>query len=105
MKVITILLLTISLVSCRSIERQMICKELKNQEIKPVTLCDISFQFNRCRCRTFNFNKWQALDAPVNLPIEACEGMAGFKLEEIATEISPKIKAMGRLKDNLCDEN
>lgn len=104
MRVITIALLMISLVSCRSVERRMVCSELKKQEINPVELCDISFQFNRCRCRSFDMNHWLALDKPVDHPIEHCEGVAGFRLEQIAVEISPKIKAMTRLKENLCED-
>lgn len=80
----------------------MICAELKKQEIKAIEMCDVSFQFERCRCRLFDLNAWEALSEADNRPIEYCEGIAGFKLEDIAVEVRPKIKAMYRLKENLC---
>jgi hypothetical protein len=105
MRLITILLLTTFLASCRSVQTQMVCNELRNQQIKPVEMCDISFKFNRCRCRMFDINSWNALSEAVDHPLNYCDGIAGFRLEDIATEIRPKIKAMYRLKGNLCGEN
>lgn len=98
----TILLLTIFLVGCRSIDRRMICKQLDEYAYSPVTLCDISFKFNRCRCRTMDINSWNAMSDAIDLPIEACDGIAGYKMEDIANDIRPKTKAMFRLKGNLC---
>lgn len=103
MKRITILLLMSSLTSCRSFERQVICQQIAEHQIKPVQLCDISFQFNRCRCRNFDFNSWTALDKPVDHPLEYCEGIAGFPLETIASDIRPNVKALYTLKGNLCE--
>jgi len=58
---ITLLSTIFFLNSCRSFERQVICKEIDLYQIKPVPMCDISFQFNRCRCRCFDYNKWETL--------------------------------------------
>jgi len=62
MRMITTLLWMIFfLSSCRSFERQVICQEIDKYQIKPIPLCDVSFQFNRCRCRCFDYNKWETL--------------------------------------------
>lgn len=58
---ITILLTTFFLSSCRSVERRVICGEINIYQIKPVPMCDISFQFNRCRCRCFDYNQWTTI--------------------------------------------
>ena len=73
-------------------------------------LCDISFSENRCRCRCFNTETlkqakkekcekdWDAYfgglpeNHPVNYIEEACEGIGGFRVEEIAKDIIPMIK-------------
>lgn len=101
-KILTILLLTTFLASCRSIERRMICSELRKHEIAPIEMCDINIKFDRCRCRSFDFNSWEALSEPVNHPLEYCDKLTGFKLDVAAVEVKPKIKAMYRLKENLC---
>ena len=101
-KLLTIVLLTTFLVSCRSIERRMICSELDNYQIKPIEMCDINIKFYRCRCRQFDFNSWEALSEPINHPLEYCDKLVGFNINDIAVEIKPKIKAMYRLKENLC---
>lgn len=101
-KILTILLLTISLASCRALERKMVCAELDKQKIKPVQMCDWNEKFDRCRCRTMDFNSWSALSEAENFPRSYCDKLAGFKLDVVATEIKPKIKAVNRLKENLC---
>lgn len=95
-------LLCLSASSCGTLQTKIVCAQLERHEIKPVKACDISFKFNRCRCRDFDFNKWEALSAPVDLPLEACEGISGFYLTDAAVEIRPQIKALSNLKDNLC---
>jgi len=79
---------------------------------KPLLLCDVSFKFNRCRCRCYDLNLGVTL-APAacldivsiqslgitegatawNQPIEFCEKFAGFNMEDWAIEIQPKAKA------------
>jgi len=149
LKTIT-LLLTIFLVSgCNSFQTKVICKQIKDYEIKPLPLCDVSFQFNRCRCRCFDYNKWttysdiktcknfeeevakkankysyflnlilnttRVVKLDVNgkvvedyeakdFPIEYCEGLAGFFLEDAAASIRPNIKALNEVKTNLCEK-
>lgn len=101
-KILTIALLMISLVSCRSIERRVVCNELRKHEISPVEMCDINIKFDRCRCRSFDLNSWNELSEPVNYPLSHCDKMTGFNTDVAAVEIKPKIKALYRIKENLC---
>lgn len=106
----TILLLMIFLTSCRSVEQRVVCSELRKQEILPTEMCDIKIELDafdnlveaRCRCRQFDMNSWTALTEPVNQPLSYCNNIAGYRLEAIALDIRPKVKAMYRLKENLC---
>jgi hypothetical protein len=110
MLVMTMPLMTF-LSSCRD---QIICSQIKSAEIKPIELCDISFKFNRCRCRCFNVNSWETLpmnkcsgtgqDLPdtIDFPIESCDGVAGFYVNDMAVEIRPKIKELNTIKGDYC---
>lgn len=73
-------------------------------------LCDISFAKYRCRCRCYdtdtlkqvNENRckddWEKYfggvpeEHPINYEIEMCEGISGFRIEEIATDIIPMVR-------------
>jgi hypothetical protein len=79
-------------------------------------LYDISFQFDRCRGRCFDLNEWKALPMnmcagmesyalaeSINLPLESCEGIAGFTIEDMAVEIRPKIKKLDAIKKDYCN--
>lgn len=127
-----IMLLTIFLNSCKT---KIICAQIKSAEIKPLKLCDISFQFKRCRCRCFDINKWNTLpikqctelatyadenpqsftpenidssldkisqSESVNLPIESCDAIGGFTLNDMAKEIMPNIKKLNAVKNDYC---
>ena len=104
-KSMTMLLMIFSVaISCRSLDRQIICGQIKKHEIKPHQLCDISFSKNRCRCREFDFNKWKELSEPTNYPLSYCEGIAGFFIDpDIALDIRPQVRALNNLKGNLCE--
>ena len=88
---IIILALTIFLTSCGSIE--------------PQRFYDISFQFNRCRVSCFDLKEVRNIElnycfseeeirnhydgSQLSYPIEECDGIAGFKLEDWAINIIP----------------
>lgn len=73
-------------------------------------LCDASFAESRCRCRCLNLDTLKTTDKnncrrdwkkyfygipdrhPVNYNVDACEGIAGFRIEEVAKDIIPGIK-------------
>lgn len=83
--------------------------------MRPLASCDISLQFNRCRCRCLNPNTWESLNLKdckeyeelaglaVNLPIIECDGLVGFFVDDIATEIKPKVNALNGIKRDYCD--
>jgi predicted alpha/beta superfamily hydrolase len=102
MRLIMIALLMIFSGSCQTVNQKVVCSQIRKHEIPVVKMCDISFKFNRCRCRNFDLNSWNAVGEAENLPLEQCEGVAGFFVEDIAVKIRPNIKAMYRLKENLC---
>lgn len=65
-------------------------------QIRPSVLCDISFEFKRCRCRLYDLENLKSLETPKDYPLNKCEGIAGFYSKDIAIEILPKIKAKKR---------
>jgi len=101
------------IVSCK---KKLVCNEIENNLIPPLILSDISFQFNRCRIRCFDFNEWKELDMKmckgfeqltdeksIDLPIDACDGLAGFSNEDMALEIKPRIKRLNAIKNDVCE--
>ena len=116
-KLITIILSTIFLTSCKN--QKLICKEIDNAKVNPVIMYDVSFVFNRCRARCFDVNEWKTLpisNCPrliddtedltaesVNYEIEKCEGVAGFAIEDIAREIRPNVKRLSDLNKDVCN--
>lgn len=97
------LLMTFFLSGCRSFERKIICAQIRNHQVPTIEMCDISFKFNRCRCRLFNMNDWTAETEPTDYPLEYCENIAGFFLEDIAKDVRPNVKALANLRENMCD--
>jgi len=112
MRMLITALAIISLASCKT---KLICAQVNSATIKPIVLCDLSMQFNRCRCRCFNLNAWDevedkackwAHDEPFkkgDYPIDYCEGIAGFYLEDIAREVKPKVKKLSKIKSDYCN--
>ncbi len=99
-------------VSCKT---KIICQQVESTKIKPIILSEVSFEFMRCRIRCFDFNEWKELDMKqckgfesltdeksINLPIEACDGIAGFSNEDMAIEVKPKIKKLNAIKNDVC---
>ncbi len=111
MRMLTTALVIIFLASCKT---KIICSQVKSATIKPIVLCDLSMQFNRCRCRCFNANRWAEVEDRAckwrypepfkkgDYPIDYCEGIAGFYLEDIAQEVKPKVKKLSRIKTDYC---
>jgi hypothetical protein len=106
------LLIIFYLGSCKT---KIICPQVRANFIKPIPLCDISMQFNRCRCRCFSPSNWSEADDKLcswrypepfrkgDYPIDYCEGMAGFFLEDIALEVKPKVKNLARINSDYCN--
>lgn len=126
MKAIKIHMITLLMMFSISCKQQVICSQIKSAEIKFHPMYDVSFQFNRCRVRCFDINKWETVEASlckeldgylpqvqsftenkktfegINLPIKECEGIAGFKLEDIAADVRPNIKKLDSIKQDYC---
>ncbi len=125
MRILTILLSTIFLASCAScnqVERKLVCKSVESARFTLKPKYDISFKFNRCRVRCFDESRWLVVPVSncpsipvelyglekdsqgevVNLPLEECEDVAGFKLEDVALDIKPKILKLNAIKEDQC---
>jgi len=124
MKKLTMLLLMIFLSNgCQTvIEQKLICAQINKYKIELVPTCDISVEFDRCRCRCMNLNTFEPAKNlkmckwPKNFsgkvpdgfktysfPLEMCEGIAGQFVEDVAVKIRPNVKALNEVKNNLCD--
>lgn len=100
-----ILLLTILTISgCRSVETAVVCSEVKHNEIAPVEKCAIDFKNGWCRCFMFDLNRWLQTSEPKDYDLEYCDGIQGARIETEAIEVRPKVKALWRLKENLCGD-
>lgn len=108
MRIITMLLLTTFLVSCKT---KIICAEIKRNKFKAVPFCDISFKpVARCRCRCFDLNDYETVEdlacgenfTSGNFPLEECDQIAGPSLQDWAVEIRPKIKRYSQVRDTYC---
>jgi len=97
-KMITISLLTIFSISC------------KGPKIKPKIMCDVSFEFERCRCRCYDLMNIKTTspercdvesnEENWNLPIEYCDEITGFYAEDLAKKIIPKARKIKRHYDD-----
>jgi len=77
---------------------------------------DISFQFNRCRLRCFEWYEWkqvplarcdgyeEALGDVLDLDLNACENLIGFEAKDMARHIAPRIKEVRSIKRDVCGQ-
>lgn len=120
MLMIMLLMMFLSLgASSCSTTRKIVCAQVADNQMKPLASGEVSFQFNRCRARCLDPNTWQALplknckdefpdaeddeEIARNYPLAKCEGLAGFFVEDIATEIRPKVTALNQIKKDYCN--
>ncbi len=112
MKMIMIVLLMPLLISsrCSRVDVRLTCNQIRSAKIDSLPLCDISFQNNRCRCRCFNLTDYEVVNdnqcgqhfESGNYPLETCEGIAGFPIEQWPKEIRPNVLKLQNLFSNLC---
>jgi len=101
-KMLTTLLLTTFLISC-----------VDCWTVKPQVSCDVSFQFDRCRCRCLDLQNLETihqkncdLDWPEpvrDFPLLQCEGIAGFYLDDITKKIKPQAKETKDCYEDKCE--
>lgn len=99
--------------------KKIACAEVKKYQMKPLPAGDVSFQFNRCRVRCLDPNRWTELPLKAcgnhfpnaeegeyvrNLPIGYCDGLTGFFAKDVAMEIRPKVDALNDIKDDYCGQ-
>lgn len=107
MKMILILLLMISLASCKS---KIICAQVKKNTIDYLPIYTTKFEHNSCKIQCFDFNDWETVDDELcgpdfesgNYEIEACDLVIGFKATDMALELRPKIKDYARIRRDYC---
>jgi hypothetical protein len=49
-------------------------------------------------------NNWTAVSEAVDEPLANCEGLVGFSQEDIANNVRPNVRALDRIKRNVCGE-
>lgn len=116
-KLMTTLLMTFLVLgasSCGTVARKAMCAQIEGYKIKPIRSCNISFQFNRCRCHCLDFSTWDKLPlnscpefaglegTAHNFELEYCGGIEGFFLSDHAVEIRPKVQALDKIKKDNC---
>lgn len=81
-------------------------------QIRPQVACDISFQFDRCRCRCLDIVKIKSLDPSLcdlnwdsktkDFDIETCEGITGFYIDDIIKYIKPEANKSLQCYEDTC---
>lgn len=56
------------------------------------TMCEVSFEFDRCLCFTYDLDKLKSEDDAKEYPLSYCDGIVGFNIDDVAKEILPKAK-------------
>jgi hypothetical protein len=114
MKMIMILvLMTFITSSCSAggFYRGIICRALKNSEIRPIVWCSVAIteKFTKCNCRCLNFNTFTQIDdnkcgnfTSGNYPLIECNGIQGAHYSDIGDEIMPKMRKIDKLKKDYC---
>jgi hypothetical protein len=111
------MLSTTLILSCNTINQALVCKQIKKHAIPLSPKCSPSWKFDRCRCRCFDYNKWETVDlnkcerfsgfssgeTEYDFELDYCEGVDGSFLADEAVNIRPNVKALHALKGNLCD--
>lgn len=107
MKLNTIVLSMIFLISCKT---KIVCKQIKKNQINPVVIHTLKLQFNSCKAQCFDLNNWKTVEdfhcgedfSSGNYPIEECNEIQGFYVEDMANELRPKIKDLARIRQDYC---
>lgn len=102
MKMVTMMLLMISLVACRSFERALVCNEVEENKLGELLMCHYSVKFDKCKCKMMDLDNFAEITNLVEYPLDYCDGLAGFKVDTWSEEIGPKLKALSRLKEERC---
>jgi len=105
------LLIMFLLSSCNTYK---VCRRIEKAKFNAAPICDISFKFERCRCRCFSLSDYQILPdrqcdnaegefQSGNFPLKECEGISGFRVSNWASDIQPKTKKLIQLRNSNCN--
>jgi len=93
MKPITIALLTIFSISCRTIGKPTIL---------PQERCALSLAFDKCRCHLYDLETATRVSEARDYPLEYCEDLVGFSAGTWAAEITPWARESIRFYEDAC---
>jgi hypothetical protein len=111
---LSMIFLSLGVGSCGTVQQKLLCAQINEARIAPKRFCDISIKFNRCRCRCLDMDTWSSLplkecadgfgsdETTINLELEACEGIGGFPLPDIAEDIGPKMRLLSGIREDYC---
>lgn len=85
------------------------CFDMTNWNAVAIANCSqlssMSEEFGVVKVRNENLSKmlgFEVVNEVINMPIEKCDNVAGFMLEDIALDIKPKILKLGAIKQDQC---
>ena len=100
MKIFTCVLLTLLFVSCQSVERKAICKEVTKYQIEMTE--GYFYRKGHCWKAPLNVNAWESQADLVEVDLSECDGIHGVKATFAIAEIKPKFQALQRLRTESC---
>lgn len=96
-----IMMLSILLLVSSCVNTQLVCKAIP--EFNTVTLCSVSFKYEKCTCWEYDYEKQKSISDPIQMSFDECpETIIGYTAEDFAVELKPNIKKLDRLHENLC---
>lgn len=107
MRLSTIVLLMIFLTSCKD---KFICKQLDLNQFNYLVIRTVKLQYDNCKIQCFDLNNWRTVDdsncgenfKSGNYPLDYCNEVQGFSIEDMANEVRPKIKNLAQMRKDYC---
>jgi len=70
----------------------------------------VKVKYNSCKVQCFDFNNWKTVPdincgedfESGNYPLEYCDEVQGFNVNDMANELRPKIKDLARVRQDYC---
>lgn len=95
------------LASCKT---KIVCKQIKKNLIDHIVIHTVKIKFNSCKVQCFDLNNWKTVGDKFcgddfkggNYPLNECDEVQGFYVEDMATEVRPKIKDLARIREDYC---
>jgi len=98
------LLMIFFLSACEtSYQRKLACAQIKKHQIPHGEFCRVDLENMECQCKLFDTNNWDPLSELYIEELQYCHGITGHRDEFIATSVRPNVKALARIRRNLCE--